>query len=177
MSFINLIHQLTGLLSQLVKSVKTLKLSYKIILVITPVVISLGIHFWHLIFPAPDRLQADGSTRLHNESHASPIGDELPDGTRVKLDYSSTVQYCDRPDGKSREVLMTGQVAFEVTQNNSKPFVVHAGNTEIRVLGTYFNVMNYADEPATAITLIRGKIQISVKNTSLYLKPGEMALI
>ncbi len=119
----------------------------------------------------------DGSVLLVNPANGMPFEKVLPDGTRVWICGGSVVQYSERPDGRTREVNVTGQAAFEVAKVCRKPFVVHAGNTVIRVLGTYFNVNNFADEPECRITLIRGKIQVTNGSRMHYLKPCEEAAV
>ena len=51
------------------------------------------------------------------------------------------------------------------------------GELQTRVLGTSFNVLAYADEPAIQTTLFTGRVEVSVANTSLkeMLVPGMQA--
>jgi len=63
------------------------------------------------------------------------------------------------------------------------PFIVKAGNSEIKVLGTHFNVMAYADEKLVKTTLLEGCVEIAVRKQStereeipaIRLVPGEQA--
>ena len=123
------------------------------------------------------RTLPDGSILLENPLNGAPFEKVLPDGTGVWVCAGSVVLYSDRPDGKTREVTVTGQAAFEVAKNSRKPFIVHAGTTVIKVLGTYFNVMNFADEPDCRITLIRGKLQVINGSRMQYLKSSEQMVV
>jgi ferric-dicitrate binding protein FerR (iron transport regulator) len=50
-----------------------------------------------------------------------------------------------------------------------------ADNTEVKVLGTAFNINAYENEHVTATTLINGSVQINAGNSSSLLKPGYQA--
>jgi ferric-dicitrate binding protein FerR (iron transport regulator) len=67
-------------------------------------------------------------------------------------------------------VEITGEVYFEVAHNATQPFLVKAGNEEIKVLGTHFNVNAYADEQMVKTTLLEGSVKI---NNNATLHPGE----
>ncbi|WP_431241198.1 hypothetical protein ACQ9BO_13865 [Flavobacterium sp. P21] len=58
------------------------------------------------------------------------------------------------------------------------PFIVHANQTNIEVLGTIFNVSAYPENPTVNSTLIEGSVQISEAvnpANSILLKPNQMA--
>ncbi len=106
----------------------------------------------------------------------------LPDGTNVWLNAESTITFPVAFTGNTRQVSITGEAYFEVTQDKTKPFIVDvAGKTSIEVLGTNFNVNAYKDEPAEKITLIEGSVKVvngqwSMANEkTAILKPGEQA--
>src|SRR5690606_21350349 len=79
----------------------------------------------------------------------------------------------------NREVELLGEAYFEVSPNPSKPFLVHANDQQIKVLGTGFNIRAYPDNP-TMTTLAHGKVRIEQKNAttgySVTLKPGEQVV-
>lgn len=100
----------------------------------------------------------------------------LADGTKVWLDAASSITYPVVFTGKQRKVKVTGQLYFEVAKDKSKPFIVEAGETSIKVYGTHFNVDAYEDEPAIKTTLLEGSVKISVSNQSLMLKAGQQAV-
>ena len=78
----------------------------------------------------------------------------LADGTKVWLNASSSIHFPVAFHGGSRQVDITGEVYFEVSKDTARPFVVKTGSSEIKVLGTHFNVMAYDNEPYTAATLL-----------------------
>ncbi len=99
----------------------------------------------------------------------------LPDGSKVWLNAASSLRFPTAFAGNKREVTMTGEAYFEISQNAKKPFIVKKGKTEVKVLGTHFNVMAYEDEAAMRVTLLEGSVKVSDKAThqSQLLKPGE----
>ncbi|MEI6949717.1 FecR domain-containing protein [Paraflavisolibacter sp. H34] len=100
---------------------------------------------------------------------------ELPDGSRVWLNAASSVRYPTAFTGKQRMVEITGEAYFEVAKNAALPFVVRVAGSEIKVLGTHFNVMAYADEKALETTLLEGSVQFAGGGKARLLRPGQQA--
>ncbi|MDP9076805.1 MAG: FecR domain-containing protein [Bacteroidota bacterium] len=110
----------------------------------------------------------------------TPMGGQfrvtLPDGSNVWLNAASSLKYPSRFEGSERHVELHGEAYFEIFKNKNSPFTVTAENTNIKVLGTHFNVMAYKDEPAVATTLLEGSVSLSSKNTHIMLVPGQQAV-
>lgn len=82
---------------------------------------------------------------------------QLDDGTRVTLGAASemTVEF----GKKERRVqLRHGEAFFEVTRDTSRPFVVVAGETVVRVLGTQFNV--HYGKDAVRVAVAEGRVEV-----------------
>jgi transmembrane sensor len=101
----------------------------------------------------------------------------LPDGTKVWLDAASSITYPVAFTGNSRRVKLTGQGYFEVAKNKEKPFYVDVNQTEIKVLGTHFNISAYDDDGKNTTTLLEGSVQVTKNNKIAMLKPGQQAVI
>ncbi len=99
----------------------------------------------------------------------------LVDGTQVWLNASSSVKFPTAFVGNERRVEVTGEVYFEVAKNKTKPFIVHTDQSDIRVLGTHFNVNTYADEEYQRTTLLEGSVEIKRGDKKALLKPGQQA--
>ncbi len=84
---------------------------------------------------------------------------ELPDGTNVWLNNSSKLHYPVKY-GKQREVKLEGEGYFEVAKNPDKPFIVNAGDIDVKVLGTKFNVMSYHDDERIEVALLTGSVEL-----------------
>ncbi|MFD2036234.1 FecR family protein [Belliella marina] len=83
----------------------------------------------------------------------------LGDGTEVWLNSGSVFEYPSDFNVDSRNVKLQGEAFFEVAKSGS-PFVVDAGDIDLRVLGTSFNVRAFAEEGQIETTLMTGKLQV-----------------
>lgn len=99
----------------------------------------------------------------------------LPDGTKVWLNAASSIKYATVFTGNERRVEVAGEAYFEIKANARMPFIVNAGKTEVRVLGTSFNINAYPDEPVISTTLVEGSVQVKTPDQSQMLIPGEQA--
>ncbi|WP_321285428.1 FecR domain-containing protein [uncultured Sunxiuqinia sp.] len=124
-----------------------------------------------------------GDTKEAFNTLITPLGGEykitLSDGTRVFLNCGSELKYPIAFNGEQRIVTLKGEAFFDVVKD-SKPFIVETADVDIRVLGTRFNVMAYADEPNVQTTLTRGRVNVETvfqngASRQLLLKPGEQA--
>ena len=107
----------------------------------------------------------------------------LPDGTVVYLNSGSSLSYPVPYDSKERKVCLSGEAYFKVTHNEKQPFIVSAfgDRYNVRVLGTEFNMQAYASEDQISTTLVKGSVNVEVKNKigKIYkweLKPSEKAV-
>lgn len=104
----------------------------------------------------------------------------LPDGTRVWLNAGSRITYNKGYGIATRDVNLTGEAFFDVARNAAKPFVIHTSRIDIKVLGTSFNVKSYPTDRTTETTLIRGSIEVSIKDRpseKIILKPNEKLVV
>ncbi|HZK97202.1 MAG TPA: FecR domain-containing protein [Prolixibacteraceae bacterium] len=83
---------------------------------------------------------------------------QLSDGSVVHLNYGSRIKYPQFFSGDTRKVVLTGEGYFKVAHNPQKPFIVKAGNLNIKAVGTTFNVMAYSDNNIIETTLVEGKV-------------------
>ena len=103
----------------------------------------------------------------------------LPDGSKLWLNAASFVEFPSKFSSKERTVKVSGEVYFEVAQNQQSPFMVKAGNTTIQVLGTSFNINAYDDERVVRTTLVNGSVRVSPLESNsgnVILKPGQQAV-
>ncbi|MBW8334841.1 MAG: FecR domain-containing protein [Prolixibacteraceae bacterium] len=104
---------------------------------------------------------------------------KLPDGTLVSLNSDTQLKYPKRFGKETREVTIEGEAFFEVKPNKNKPFIIHAGNAQIKVLGTSFNVSAYPRARLVEVIVETGKVQVSNKlnvteqTDELILDPGD----
>lgn len=109
-----------------------------------------------------------------------PVGGEyhftLSDGSKVWINSGSELVFPALFVGEKREVFVKGEVYFEVAHREDNPFVVHAGEADIRVLGTKFNVAAYPEESCIRTTLAQGKVSVDFAGRQVELIPGFQAV-
>ena len=96
---------------------------------------------------------------------------ELPDGTVAYLNSCSSLRFPEYFSKTSRDVYLTGEVAFSVKKNEKAPFRVHTDERVIVVTGTQFNVSAYEGEPTWQATLVQGSIRIEGGAETVMMKP------
>lgn len=102
----------------------------------------------------------------------------LPDDSEIWLNAASSITFPTAFVGKERKVTITGEVYFEVAHDVSKPFIVHYGTMDVRVLGTHFNVNAFEDDDNDIkVTLLEGSVKIKNGNETSLLKPGQQACV
>lgn len=104
----------------------------------------------------------------------------LPDGSSVWLNSGSRLSYDSAYGEVNREVSLTGEAFFDVAKNKQKPFIIHAGNINIKVLGTAFNVKSYPGDKTTEASLIQGRIEVTFKDhsqSSVILRPNQKLIV
>lgn len=102
----------------------------------------------------------------------------LPDGSVVKLNAGSNLQYHYDKASQTRKVDFSGEAFFEVSKSK-KPFeILTPDGLKVKVLGTKFNLSTYPDDRTAQTSLFEGKVELSKDgSSSLILKPGEMAVL
>lgn len=101
----------------------------------------------------------------------------LPDGSQVWMNAASSLKFPVVFSGSSRTVMLTGEAYFEIVQQAGKPFIVQTSGVEVKVLGTHFNVMAYADEASVRTTLLEGAVRVTQGAATVMMKPGQQASI
>ncbi|NQX38508.1 FecR domain-containing protein [Pedobacter steynii] len=121
---------------------------------------------------APEQLAA-------MKTYEVPVGRRvtlwLSDSSSVILAGGSVFRSPQSFAGKSREVnLISGEAFFSIAHNPAKPFIVHTSGSQVRVLGTKFNIENLQGSSRLAVTLSEGSIRFKgASGTSHILKPGQ----
>ncbi len=105
---------------------------------------------------------------------------ELPDGSMVWLNAGSRLTYDKDFGQQTREVMLEGEGYFDVVKMTDRPFIIHTSNINIKVLGTVFNVKAYPEDKQTETSLIRGRIEVTIKNRpndKIILSPSEKLVV
>lgn len=81
----------------------------------------------------------------------------LPDGSRALLNERSRIVCLgDWNSDSLRALTLSGEGFFEVEARARQAFLIQTGKSELRVLGTAFNVRAYPEEPATEVSVESG---------------------
>ena len=109
-----------------------------------------------------------------NGVYTTGIGEQrtvqLLDGSTVELNARSTIQV--RLTAEQRNVaLLEGQALFRVAKDKQRPFVVRAGDAQVRAVGTEFDV--YKKQAATVVTVVEGRVETYDSEDS----PGTAAIV
>ena len=103
----------------------------------------------------------------------------LSDNTKIWLNVASELRV-DKGFGKNnRNVYLSGEALFDVVHNESLPFIVHTNKYDVKDLGTVFNVKAYPDDKQSETSLIKGKVEIQIANSTrkIFLSPNQKAVI
>lgn len=98
----------------------------------------------------------------------------LEDGTQIELNASSRLSV--RYDRHARHVqLSDAQAFFDVAKDTDRPFLIEAGDTQVRVVGTAFDVRHRDGQ--VAVNVQRGLVEVRPHPRGgaapLRLRPGE----
>ncbi len=114
---------------------------------------------------------------LRDPTYVTAIGEQrtvdLKDGSHVTLNSSTRVHVHYRDDIR-RVQLVEGEAIFEVAHDEQRPFVVVAGDHEVKALGTVFLVRQAPD--TTAVTLLEGKVAITTVSSRADREAGSASV-
>lgn len=110
--------------------------------------------------------QATPTTNLVFNTLSVPNGKrfqlELSDGTSVHLNAGSSLRYpINFLSEGSRQVFLSGEAYFDVTEDKTTPFLVNVDELDVKVLGTEFNISAYKEDSNINIVLVKGSVSLS----------------
>jgi transmembrane sensor len=93
-------------------------------------------------------------------SYSTAIGEQrtirLADGSTVELNARSKIQVS-LTERQRNVALLEGQALFRVAKDKQRPFIVRAGEAQVRAVGTEFDV--YRKPGATVVTVVEGRVE------------------
>lgn len=104
----------------------------------------------------------------------------LHDGSRLTVGASSRLAVDVDAPGRREVVLNDGQAFFEVAHDPDRPFYVMAGDAEIRVVGTKFDVRRTGDD--VQVSVLEGRVEVrrrgeaALADTARVLTAGEQSV-
>ncbi|TAE30638.1 MAG: DUF4974 domain-containing protein [Cytophagales bacterium] len=127
------------------------------------------------LFQTPDAIAPTSTTFLTQTTTTQTRQITLPDGSTVLLNRRSSLRYPDTFTGQTREVTLTGEGFFDVKPNKSQPFIIHAQDTDVRVVGTSFGVRAY--DRAVRVSVKTGRVLVRKRQQEVALVPGQEATV
>lgn len=103
----------------------------------------------------------------------------LPDGSQVVLNAGSRIVYSQGFGVNDRNITLCGEGYFDVARNEDMPFVVESGHMKVEVLGTKFNMCDYADDQEASVALVEGRVDVTnlYDNIHVEITPDTRAVI
>lgn len=86
----------------------------------------------------------------------------LSDGTQLWLGAGTRVIYPTAFNGPERKIFVDGEVYAEVAHDAEHPFIVSAGDADIRVLGTTFGLRAYNNDKEIELMLVEGSVRFDI---------------
>ncbi len=104
---------------------------------------------------------------------------KLPDGSVVILNSNSKLFIPEKFVGGSRTVRLEGEAYFDIVSNPNMPFVVNTNGAEVKVLGTAFNLKDFAEGEQIVLNVVEGKVKFSDvnKQSDLLVTAQEAAVL
>jgi len=101
---------------------------------------------------------------------------KLSDGTSVWLNSGSSIKYPDRFIGNKRKVFLKGEAYFEVESDLKKPFIVETSSVKVKATGTKFNVLGYPSVDEAEVTLVSGKVEVSLTDDKKNINSSKLKM-
>ncbi len=108
------------------------------------------------VLPIPEPVEKVNTTGV-------PMVIGLPDGSVIRLDPQSRIAYPAGFGKENRMVSLTGDAFFSIKRDTAHPFLVYAGETVTKVLGTSFRINAHEDAPEIVVTVASGKVSVFTK--------------
>lgn len=97
----------------------------------------------------------------------------LPDSSVVTLNANARLTLAADFNVGERRVMLDGEGYFEVAKDAARRFVVTCGDKEYIVRGTSFNIVSYASDRYSVVTLHTGRLEAHIKDDVIQLNPGD----
>jgi transmembrane sensor len=128
-----------------------------------------------LLFPR-STIMAFRSTNLVMTENGGYYRVQLPDGSKVWLNSTSSIDFPSSFIGNERNVIINGEAYFDIADDVTRPFKVQTSDMEVQVTGTKFNIRAYKEEQVIRTTLYEGSVKVSAGEQVTWLSTGEEAV-
>ena len=123
--------------------------------------LAIGVFVWSRHAPA--------APAIVFSAHSAPRTVTLTDGSFVQLNIDS--QVVEQFTASERHVLLVqGEAHFSVTKNPARPFIVRAGELQVRAVGTAFNIKLQSSVVDVIVT--EGRVQVASATDADHFAPS-----
>lgn len=103
-------------------------------------------------------LNTQGTEQMVAEVQIQEV--ELSEGSTVTVNSKTKLTYPKNFKKDQRVVSLSGEAFFEIAKDSQRPFIIHAGEIQVEVLGTSFNVKAYEDQNEIEVSVASGKVAV-----------------
>ena len=135
---------------------------------------SAGYIYSHSPAPVSDNREQPSITQEVSAIFGTRSKFKLSDGTTVYLNSGSKLIFPVQFKGNTRKVELIGEAFFEVTPNETKPFIVATSEINVKVLGTAFNLQAYPESKEISTTLVHGKVVLETESAGISKQLAEL---
>jgi ferric-dicitrate binding protein FerR (iron transport regulator) len=108
-------------------------------------------------------------------SHDQVLIQTLPDGSVITLNKNAALSYPKEFGRADRRVVLKGEAFFNITPNKKKPFIITANETNVKVVGTSFNVKITTEK--TEVVVETGIVEVAKSRYAIRVQPNERATV
>ncbi|MDR8389696.1 FecR domain-containing protein [Aliifodinibius sp. S!AR15-10] len=105
----------------------------------------------------------------------------LPDGSTVRLNKNSEIEFPEGFSNESRDITLHGEAFFKVEEDKKRPFKIYLENGVVEVLGTAFSIKEMENNRKTMVAVREGLVSFSNKSVQqrkeVKLSAGQMGLL
>lgn len=103
----------------------------------------------------------------------------LRDGSKVWLNRNSKLIYKNSLSGETRNVKLIGEAFFDITPDPARPFIIDAGQANVKVVGTSFNVITSNKDNEVEVFVRTGKVMLSDPSgvQNIMVEPGSVGVM
>ncbi|MEX2345461.1 MAG: FecR domain-containing protein [Balneolaceae bacterium] len=138
----------------------TVKAAAAILVIVTASVFTIS-HDRHVSEQVVERTPIVFQTE--NEQHREVT---LGDGTLIRLNSNSEMIVSEDFMQGTREITLTGEAYFDVAHDPEQPFIIHANESSVEVLGTAFNVRSQPGQDNVQVAVVEGRVAFRSTNGS-----------
>jgi len=130
---------------------------------------SLGYHFWSL---------SEKNTMQYNIASADvSVNKTIGDNVQVCLNRQTTIAVTENKKKKTKELQLSGEAFIQVKHAKEEQLIVKAGETQIKDIGTSFNVKARPGSPTVEVFVQNGEvIFFTTDQSGITLKQGETGI-